>query len=174
MGIAGSDEKCGWITRELGFDGAINYKKENVGEALKRACPHGIDVGFENVGGDILSAVLERINVGARLAICGLISRYNAQGPVLGPANFGNVLLKRARIQGFIVRDYAPRFPEAAAQITQWLKEGKLKYRIDRVDGLRNAPTALNKLFDGTNTGKLLVKVSEEPVKPSTSKSPAR
>jgi NADPH-dependent curcumin reductase len=131
---------------------------------LKRACPNGIDVDFENVGGDILNAVLERINVGTRLAICGLISRYNAQGPVPGPANFGNVLLKRARIQGFIVRDYALRFPEAAAQITQWLKEGKLKYRTDVVDGLRNAPTALNKLFDGTNTGKLLVKVSEEPV----------
>jgi NADPH-dependent curcumin reductase CurA len=164
VGIAGSDEKCIWITRELGFDAAINYKKENVGEALKRACPNGIDVDFENVGGDILSAVLERINVGARLAICGLISRYNVQGPVPGPANFGNVLLKRARIQGFIVLDYAPRFPEAAAQITQWLKEGKLKYRVDLVEGLCSAPTALNKLFDGANIGKLLVKVSEEPV----------
>lgn len=164
VGIAGSDEKCNWITRDLGFDAAINYKKENLRDALKRDCPNGIDVYFENVGGDILDAVLEYINVGARVAVCGLISRYNATAPVPGPSNFANILLKRVRIQGFIVRDYVPRFSEAAAKIVPWLAEGKLKYRVDVAEGLRSAPTALNKLFDGTNNGKLLVKVSEEPV----------
>ena len=144
-------------------DSAEEAKKENVSEALQRACANGIDADFENVGGEILGAVLGHINMGARVAICGLISQYNAQGPVPGPLNFANVLLKRARIQGFTVRDYLPRFPEAAAQITQWLKEGKLKYRIDLVEGLRNAPAALRRLFDGANKGKLLVKVSAEP-----------
>ncbi len=164
VGIAGSDEKCNWITRDLGFDAAINYKKDNLRDALKRECSNGIDVDFENVGGNILDAVLERINLRARVAVCGLISRYNATGPVPGPSNFGNILLKRVRVQGFIVRDYAPRFPEAAAKIVPWLAEGKLKYRVDITEGLHSAPTALNKLFDGTNTGKLLVKVSDEPV----------
>jgi len=163
VGIAGSDEKCNWITRDLGFDAAINYKKTNVREALARACPNGIDVDFENVGGEILDAVLERINVGARVAVCGLISRYNATGPVPGPLNFPNILLKRVRVQGFIIRDYFPRFPEAAAQIVPWLMEGKLKFHVDISEGLRSAPTALNKLFDGANNGKLLVKVSDEP-----------
>lgn len=166
VGIAGSDEKCDWITRDLGFDAAINYKKEKVRDALKHACPDGVDIDFENVGGSILDAVLERMNVGARVAVCGLISLYNAEGLVRGPSNFGYILIRRARVQGFIVTDYMARFPEAATQTAQWLKEGKLKYRIDLEEGLRTAPTALNKLFDGTNTGKLLVKVSEEPGSP--------
>ena len=163
VGIAGADEKCRWIRQELGFDAAINYKKEDVRKALAATCPNGIDIDFENVGGEILDAILERINLGARVAVCGLISTYNAQAPVAGPYNFVNILVKRARVQGFIVLDYAARFPEAARQIVQWLKEGKLKYRLDMVEGLRNAPAALNRLFDGTNAGKLLVKVSEEP-----------
>jgi len=164
VGIAGSDEKCAWITRDLGFDAAINYKKENLPDALKRACPNGIDIDFENVGGEILNAVLGQISVGARVVICGLISQYNAAGPVPGPCNFAAILSKRARVQGIVVSDYAPRFSEAAAQIIPWLQEKRLKYRIDMVESLRSAPAALNKLFDGTNTGKLLVKVSEEPV----------
>ena len=163
VGIAGSDEKCDWITRELGFDAAINYRKEKVAEGLARTCPNGIDIDFENVGGETLDAVLERINLGARIALCGMISQYNATGRVPGPYNFRNVLLRRVRVQGFIVLDYAARFQEAAAQIVPWLVAGKLKYRIDVVDGLQNAPAAMNKLFDGTNAGKLLVKVSEEP-----------
>ena len=163
VGIAGSDEKCDWITRELGFDEAINYRKEKVADGLTRTCPNGIDIDFENVGGEIMDAVLGRINPGARIALCGLISQYNAGAPVPGPYNFNNLLLRRGRLQGFLVLDFAGRFSEAAAKIVPWLLSGRLKYHIDMVEGLRNAPTALNKLFDGTNRGKLLVQVSEEP-----------
>jgi NADPH-dependent curcumin reductase CurA len=163
VGIAGSDDKCQWITHDLGFDAAINYRKEDIREALERTCPNGIDIDFENVGGDIMDAVFGRLNLFARVVICGLISQYNATTPVPGPTNFANILLKRARVQGFIVLDYAPRFSEAAAQIVEWLRQGKLQYRLDVVEGLAKAPAALNKLFDGANTGKLLVKVSEEP-----------
>jgi NADPH-dependent curcumin reductase CurA len=162
VGIAGSDEKCEWITRELGFDDAINYRKEKVARGLARTCPNGIDIDFENVGGETLDAILARINLHARIVLCGLISQYNATSPVPGPYNFGNVLTRRGRIEGFIILDYAARFQEAVAKIVPWLREGKLKYRIDVVEGLRNAPEAMNKLFDGTNQGKLLVKVSDE------------
>ena len=163
VGIAGSDEKCQWITRDLGFDEAINYRTEKIAKGLARTCPKGIDIDFENVGGEIMDAVIARLNLNARIALCGLISQYNATAPVPGPYNFNLLLTKRVRLQGFIILDYAARFQEAAAQIVPWLMAGKLKYRIDAVDGLRNAPVALNKLFDGTNEGKLLVKVSEEP-----------
>ena len=163
VGIAGSDDKCQWITHDLGFDAAINYRKEDIRAALDRTCPKGIDIDFENVGGEIMDAVLGRLNLFARVIVCGLISQYNATTVVPGPSNFFNILLKRARVQGFIVTDYASRFPEAAAKIMEWLKEGKLQYRLDVVKGLENAPVALNRLFDGANTGKLLVKVSEEP-----------
>jgi NADPH-dependent curcumin reductase CurA len=163
VGIAGADDKCEWITRELGFDAAINYKKENLRDSLKRHCPDGIDIDFENVGGPVMEAVFDHLRLGARIALCGLISQYNAEAPPPGPRNFANLLIRRARLQGFIVLDYAARFPEAAMQIIGWLQQGKLKYRIDLVEGLRNAPSALTRLFHGTNVGKLLVKVSEEP-----------
>jgi len=166
VGIVGTDEKCVWITRELGFDAAINYKKEIVRVALRRACPKGVDIDFENVGGDLLDAVLSQINLHGRVVLCGMISQYNTGAKPKPPTSFGNILMKRARIEGFIVTDYASRFPEAAAKIIGWLQEGKLKYRIAMVEGLRAAPAALNKLFDGTNTGKLLVKVSDEPAVP--------
>ncbi len=162
VGIAGSDEKCNWIVRELGYDAAINYKKEDIPERLARACPHGIDMDFENVGGSIMEAVLERLNLFARIALCGMISQYNAGDSAQGPANFGALLLKRVCLQGFIVTDYAARFPEAVAKIVEWLQQGKLKYRLHLVDGLKNAPAALNKIFDGANTGKLLVRLSDE------------
>ena len=162
VGIAGSDEKCAWITGELGFDAAVNYKKQDVKEELKRACPNGIDIDFENVGGAIMEAVFDRLNLHARVVLCGLISQYNTGGSLAGPSNFGMLLMKRARMQGFIVTDYAARFPEAAMQIVQWLQQGKLKYRLDMVEGLRSAPRALNRLFDGENIGKLLVRVSPE------------
>ncbi len=162
VGIAGSDDKCHWLTSELGFDAAINYRKENVRQALAAKCPAGIDIDFENVGGEILEAIIDHLNLHARIVLCGLISQYNATKPS-GPANFGNLLVKRTKVQGMIVFDYAARYAEAARDIIGWLMQGKLKYRLDVVDGLAQAPTALNRLFDGTNTGKLLVKVSEEP-----------
>ncbi len=162
VGIAGADEKCEWL-RSLGFDAAINYKTENVLETLKQHCPKGIDVVFENVGGEILDASLTLINQNARISLCGLIAEYNAEGPVPGPYMFRNILMKRARVQGFIVTDFAPRFPEAIGQLAQWMAEGRLQYRVDVVDGLENAPSAVKKLFDGSNKGKLMIRVSEEP-----------
>lgn len=159
VGIAGADDKCKWIVDELGFDSAINYKTENVYEALKKHCPNGIDIDFENVGGEIMDAVLAQINLRARIVLCGLISGYNATQPVPGPYNFANILVQRARVEGFIVLDYAPRAMECMTELGQWLKEGKIKYRIDEVDGLKSAPMALNKLFEGTNIGKLVVRI---------------
>ena len=159
VGIAGADDKCKWIVDELGFDAAINYKTENVPEALKKHCPNGIDIDFENVGGEIMDAVLAQINLRARVVLCGLISGYNATTPVPGPYNFANILIQRARVEGFIVLDYAPRAMECMMEMGKWLMEGKIKYRIDEVDGLKGAPMALNRLFEGTNIGKLVVKI---------------
>ncbi|MDX2040205.1 MAG: NADP-dependent oxidoreductase [Acidobacteriota bacterium] len=159
VGIAGADDKCKWLVDELGFDAAINYKTENVAAALKKHCPNGIDIDFENVGGEIMDAVLAQINFRARIALCGLISSYNATTPVPGPYNFANILVQRARVEGFIVMDYAPRAMECMTELGKWLMEGKIKYRIDEVDGLKHAPLALNKLFEGTNIGKLVVKI---------------
>jgi len=163
VGIAGSDEKCRWAVDDLGFDACINYRKENVLDGLRRECPDGIDVDFENVGGETLDAVLTLINLRARIALCGLISTYNAAGDVPGPYMFRNILMKRARCEGFIIIDYLDRFPEAQAEMGQWLAEGKLKYRTTIVDGLETAPATLHKLFTGENIGKLLIRVSEEP-----------
>ncbi len=162
VGLTGSDEKCRWITDELGFDAAINYKTENVSEALKRHCPKGIDIYFDNVGGAILEAVLNQINLGARISVCGMISQYCAAAPLPGPANLANLIMKRARMQGFLCTDYMPRAEEGFTQMIGWLMKGKLKYRVDVVQGLENAPRALHKLFDGSNAGKLIVQVGPE------------
>ncbi len=163
VGIAGDDEKCNWITRELGFDAAINYKTEDVYQSLKKHCPDGIDVYFENVGGEILDAVLALVNLRARIALCGMISQYNATERVPGPYNFLQLLLKRVRLQGFIVFDYLDRAAEALRDLAAWHAAGKLRYRVDVVKGLENAPEALNRLFDGSNRGKLILQVSDEP-----------
>jgi NADPH-dependent curcumin reductase CurA len=163
VGIAGTDEKCQWLTDELGFDAAINYKTQSVPEKLKQYCPDGIDIYFDNVGGEILDAALALINMKARVVICGLISQYNAENPVPGPYNFMNILVKRARIEGFIVLDYFNQADEAVSKLANWLIEGKIKYRVDIIEGLENAPEAVNRLFDGSHKGKLMVKVSEEP-----------
>ncbi|NJK57935.1 MAG: NADP-dependent oxidoreductase [Pleurocapsa sp. SU_5_0] len=162
VGIAGSEEKCRWLKDELGFDAAINYKTESVLESLQQHCPDGIDVYFENVGGEILDAVLSLINLRARIVLCGLISQYNATEPVPGPYNFINIVTQRAKLEGFIILDYFNRAQEALADLGQWYAQGKIKYRIDAIDGLENAPRAINKLFDGTNQGKLIIRVSEE------------
>jgi NADPH-dependent curcumin reductase CurA len=163
VGLAGGEEKCRWITEELGFDAAIDYKAEPVLESLKKHCPKGIDVYFENVGGEILDAVLSLINLKARIPLCGLISQYNATKPVPGPYNLAQLIIKRARVEGFLVMDYANRAQEAMTELGKWLMEGKIKYRVDIVDGIEQTPRAINKLFDGSNKGKLIVKLSEEP-----------
>lgn len=162
VGIAGSEEKCRWMRDDLGFDAVINYRVENMPEALRRHCPEGIDIYFENVGGKILEAVLDQITLRARIVVCGMISQYTAS-EVTGPPNLSRLITKRARMEGFLCTDYADRAGEAITHLAQWLLAGKLRYRTDVVEGLENAPKALNRLFDGSNTGKLLVKVSEEP-----------
>jgi NADPH-dependent curcumin reductase CurA len=161
VGFAGSDEKCRHVVKDLGFDACINYRKENIREALKRACPNGIDVDFENVGGEILDAVMEQINMKARIALCGTISTYNSIEQPRGPA-LTNLLMKRARVEGFIIIDYFPRLGEFYADMSRWLAEGKIKYDTHIVRGIDNALSALKLLFTGGNTGKLLVQVSDE------------
>ncbi len=161
VGIAGADDKCKWIVDDLGFDAAINYKTQDVAKELRKACPNKIDVYFDNVGGDILNTVLGMINIHARISICGAITQYNATAPVPGPSNYLTLLTKRSTMQGFVVLDYQARFMEGIMQISQWLMQGKIKHREDIVDGLENAPKAMHKLFNGTNTGKLIVKIAD-------------
>ncbi len=162
VGIAGGPEKCAWIVNDLGFDAAVDYKRPDWQARLRAACPAGIDVNFENVGGEIMDEVMARMNQGGRVVLCGLISGYNTGEPMRG--RFDVILMKRLRVQGFIVIDYLPRFPEAAMQLAQWMMEGKLKHRETVVDGLEQAPVAINQLFDGGNVGKLVVKVADPPV----------
>ncbi len=163
VGITGSDEKCRWITEELGYDAAINYKTEKLDEAIKKTCPKKVDVYFDNVGGDQLDAALLNLNKHARVVICGAISVYNAKGDLPpGPSNYLALLIKSARMQGFVVLDYLDRFMEGGMQLAQWIMEGKIKHREHVVDGLENAPTAINMLFDGSNNGKLIVKIADE------------
>jgi hypothetical protein len=163
VGIAGTDAKCAWLTETLGFDAAINYKTDNVFRKLHAHCPDGIDVIFENVGGDILDAELAWINNHARVVICGLISGYNATEKVPGPSNFPMVLIRRARVEGFIVMDFLDRAAEAIEKMGHWHGEGRLQYRVDVYNGLETAPTNINRLFDGSHDGKLVIKVSDEP-----------
>jgi NADPH-dependent curcumin reductase CurA len=163
VGITGSDEKCRWLLDELGFDAAINYKTADLETALAQSCPNGVDIYFDNVGGSILDAVLTKVNLHARIPLCGLIANYNATEPVPGPYNFSQILMKRVRLEGFIIVDYLPRWSEAITDIGQWVNQGKIKYCIEVVDGLENAPSAILKLFNGNKKGKLVVKVSPEP-----------
>ena len=163
VGIAGSDDKCRWLTETAGFDAAINYKTENVGAALDKHCPDGVDVNFENVGGTIMDEVIARLNDFSRMPLCGLISAYNATDPVPGPYNFANLLMRRTLVKGFIVIDYLDRFPEGIQAMAGWLLEGRIKFETDVVEGLENAPASLERLFTGKNLGKLVVKVSDEP-----------
>ena len=160
VGIAGGQEKCDYAVREFGFDACIDYKNQDVRKGLKEACPAGIDIYFDNVGGEILDIVLTRINLKARIVICGAISQYNNTAPVKGPSNYLSLLVNRARMEGIVVFDYAPRFKEGAAQLGQWMAEGKLKSREHVVEGLVTFPDTLMKLFKGENFGKLVLKVA--------------
>ncbi|OJY47560.1 NADP-dependent oxidoreductase [Pseudonocardia sp. 73-21] len=161
VGIAGGPEKCAWIVDELGFDAAIDYRSEDVGTALRAAVPDGIDVYFDNVGGEILDAALARLRHGARVVICGAISGYNATEPVPGPKNYLSLLVNSARMEGFVVSTYASRWAEAGAEMAGWLREGKLHSREDVVQGsVADFPDTLLKLFRGENTGKLVLALS--------------
>src|SRR5437867_4811029 len=155
VGIAGTDEKCAWITKDLGFDAAINYKQPDWKEKLAAATPNGIDIDFENVGGDVMHTVMGRMNLHGRVVVCGLISGYNKENP--GLVSLGTVLVKRLRVEGFIIMDYASRFMEAATQLGQWKMFGKLNDRETIVEGLEKTPDAINMLFTGGNIGKLIV-----------------
>jgi len=157
VGIAGTDEKCNWLTKDLGFDAAINYKLPDWKQKLAAATPNGVDINFENVGGEIMQTVLGLMNLHGRVVVCGLISGYNKEDPAL--ASLAQVLVKRLRVEGFIILDYVPRFMEAAKQLGQWKMFGKIKDRETIVEGLEKAPDAINMLFTGGNTGKLIVKV---------------
>ena len=161
VGIADGADKCRYITDELGFDAAIDYKAEDVKEALKRHCPKGIDVYFDNVGGDILDAALSRLAMHARIVICGAISQYNNTEPVKGPSNYLSLLVNRASMKGMVVFDFAARYGEAVKEMAGWMKQGKLKSREDIAEGIENFPETLLKLFKGENTGKLVLKVAD-------------
>lgn len=163
VGIAGGPEKCRWLTDELGFDDAIDYRNDDVPAALDRLCPEGVDIQFENVGGDIMDAIYSRLNLNGRLSLCGMISRYNDEGVMPGPKDFGRVLMKRLTVKGFIVLDYQQRFPEALSALTDWVSAGQLQWKNHVVDGLDNALDGLSLLFSGGNDGKLMVRVSDEP-----------
>lgn len=159
IGIAGGADKVSYLTGELGFDAAIDYKAEDVSAAIRRHAPNGVDLYFDNVGGDILDAALNNLAMYARIVLCGAISQYNNTTPMKGPANYLQLLVKRATMRGLMVADYYPRAMEAMTAMGGWLAAGKLKSREDVVEGLQNFPEAFNKLFEGSNHGKLVLKV---------------
>jgi NADPH-dependent curcumin reductase CurA len=161
VGIAGGPEKCAWLTKEAHFDAAIDYKNDDVAARLAELCPKGVDVYFDNVGGEILEAVLDRIAQRARIVLCGGISGYNAETPPPGPRNLMNLVVQRARMEGFIILDYFPRFPEAVPKLTEWVKSGAIVHQEDIQRGLENAPKTLQRLFTGANTGKQILQVAE-------------
>jgi NADPH-dependent curcumin reductase CurA len=163
IGIAGGKAKCDWLTGELGFDGAIDYKSEDVGAALDRLCPNGIDVNFENVGGEIMDAVVSRMNNFGRMPLCGMISTYNDKDRPTGPRDFAHVLMHRLTIRGFIITDFLPRAGEAMTELIPWVLEGKLKWKAHVDQGLEGAMDSLQRLFTGAHDGKLLIQVSPEP-----------
>jgi NADPH-dependent curcumin reductase CurA len=165
VGIAGAKDKCDYVVQELGFDACVNYKTDDLVPALQAACPKGIDVYFENVGGAVLDAVLSLVNPFARIPLCGLISQYNATAPVPGPS-WRLLLFNRVLVKGFIVSDHLDRMPAFLADCGKWLREGTLKYREDVVDGLASAPEAFIGLLSGKNFGKMLVKVGQDPTRP--------
>jgi NADPH-dependent curcumin reductase CurA len=158
VGIAGSADKCAWLTDELGFDHAVNYRDGNVASRIRETCPDGIDIYFDNVGGEILDVCLANLAMKARVVLCGAISQYNEDRPA-GPRNYLNLIVKRARMEGFLILDYLGRFPEAQDRMAGWVTEGRIKHREHIVEGLEHAGDALNLLFSGGNTGKVVVRL---------------
>ena len=162
VGLAGSDEKCRWLTEELGFDAAINYKAGNVAEALKRHCPEGIDIYFDNVGGDILQVALYQMRPRGRIVCCGVVSQYDTARPAVGPKGVpGLLVVRRLKMEGFVVLDYEERRVEAEVALGNWIAEGRLQYKVDVIDGLENAPRALIGLLHGENIGKRMIRLAE-------------
>lgn len=162
VGIAGGPEKCKYLVEELGFDGAIDYKNENVQSGIKKHCPKGIDVFFDNVGGEILDAALARLRMHARVVICGAISQYNSTTAIKGPSNYLSLLVNRATMQGMVVMDYAAKYKEAAQNMGMWMAQGKLKSKEDIYDGIENFHSTFERLFTGEKKGKLVLKVLED------------
>lgn len=163
VGIAGTDEKCSFLTNELGFDAAINYKTaDHLGKTLREACPSGVDIYFDNVGGSVSDAVMNQINFQARIIICGQISQYNLEKPEMGPRVAGQLLKTSSLMKGFIVSDYAEHNKEGLKQLSEWVRDGKIQYRENVVEGFENTIEAFLGLFRGDNLGKQLVKVTEE------------
>ena len=160
IGTSGTDEKVRFIVDELGFDLGINYKKENMGIWLDSACPDGIDIYFDNVGGFVTDEVIKRINTGARIAICGQVSQYNVTEPELGPRNLFHLTKSQAKMEGFLIYSYEGRYEEGLYRLSNWIKEGKLKYKEDIVEGIRNAPQTFIGMLNGKNLGKTLIKLS--------------
>jgi NADPH-dependent curcumin reductase CurA len=159
IGIAGGAEKCAWLTEEAHFDAAIDYKNEDVDEQLEAHCPDGMNIFFDNVGGPILNSALGRLAQGARVVICGSISTYNAKERPPGPANYYNIVQKRARMEGFVILDYLPRANEAVADLVKWIGEGRIAWKADIQSGFENAPKTLLRLYSGSNFGKQLLRV---------------
>lgn len=162
IGIAGGPDKCRWLTQDLGFDGAIDYKNEDVGEALDRLAPDGVEMNFENVGGEIMVAVFNRLKVHGRMAVCGMISAYNATRMPPSP-NLARLITHRLKLQGFLVMDYSPRAKEMVAGLGPMLADGRVQWKVHVDEGLEGALDSLNRLFTGDHDGKLLVRVSPEP-----------
>jgi len=161
VGIAGGAEKCKYVVEELGFDACIDYKNEHVYKGIKKHCPDGVDVYFDNVGGEILDFALANINLNARIVICGAISQYNNTSAINGPANYLSLLVNRARMEGFVIIDYYKRYGEAAMVLSQWLAQGKLKTSEHIEEGIENFQETFMRLFDGNKRGKLILKVDE-------------
>jgi NADPH-dependent curcumin reductase CurA len=165
IGIAGGPEKCAFVRDELGFDDCVDHRAPDLAARLKAACPKGIDIYFENVGGPVLTAVMPLLNQFARIPVCGLIAQYNMTEPPAGPDRtpwlLSQILIKRLRFQGYIVTDFASQQPEFLREMSGWLREGRVKYREDIVDGLENAPEAFRGLLKGRNFGKLIVRVAK-------------
>ena len=161
VGIAGGQAKCDWVVKELGFDACIDYKNSDVRKGLKENCPNGVDIYFDNVGGEILDMVLAKINRKARIIICGAISQYNNTTPVKGPANYLSLLVNRARMEGIVVFDYADRYHLGVTEMAGYMKAGTMKSKEDVVSGIENFPETLLKLFNGENFGKLVLEVAK-------------
>lgn len=161
VGIAGGPEKCAWLKNKARFDDVIDYKADNVNQRIGELCPDKVDVFFDNVGGSILEAALNHINLRARVVLCGGIANYNATEPVAGPANLMNLVVNRARMEGFIVLDYMGRAAEAAAELGAWMQAGELEQQVDLQEGFDNIPDTLNRLFTGQNIGKQLLKIAD-------------